>query len=77
MVTAEPVGTAWTYPTVIADADELLPTVACLESFSRRLLPSEFPSMSSTFVIKCAQSVTSDRLGDQPMKYRPTRDVLP
>jgi 8-oxo-dGTP diphosphatase len=32
MVTAAPVDTTWTYTTVIADADELLATVACPES---------------------------------------------
>ena len=36
MVTTEPVGTAWTYTTVIADAAELLLTVACLESAELR-----------------------------------------
>src|SRR5271165_6264055 len=32
VVTAAPVGTDWTYTTVIADAAELLPVVACVES---------------------------------------------
>ncbi|MBW0018863.1 MAG: NUDIX domain-containing protein [Mycobacterium sp.] len=32
VVTAAPAGTGWTYVTVIADADELLPVVPCPES---------------------------------------------
>jgi 8-oxo-dGTP diphosphatase len=36
VVTAAPVGTDWTYTTVIADAAELLPVVACVESAELR-----------------------------------------
>lgn len=35
-VTAAPAGTHWTYTTIIADADELLATVACIESAELR-----------------------------------------
>lgn len=36
LITAAPDGTSWTYTTVIADADELLATVACVESAELR-----------------------------------------
>jgi 8-oxo-dGTP diphosphatase len=36
ILTAAPAGTHWTYTTVIADADELLATVACIESAELR-----------------------------------------
>jgi 8-oxo-dGTP diphosphatase len=36
VVTAAPSGTRWTYTTVIADCDDLLPTVACAESAELR-----------------------------------------
>ena len=35
-MTAAPVGTEWTYTTVVADAAELLPVVACVESAELR-----------------------------------------
>ena len=36
VVTAAPVGTGWTYTTVIADAARVLPVVACVESAELR-----------------------------------------
>lgn len=36
VVTAAPAGTDWTYTTVVADAAELLPVVACVESAELR-----------------------------------------
>jgi 8-oxo-dGTP diphosphatase len=36
VVTAAPEGTGWTYTTVIADATEVLPVVACVESAELR-----------------------------------------
>ncbi len=41
VITATPTGTAWTYTTVIADADELLGTVASAESDELRWVTSD------------------------------------
>jgi 8-oxo-dGTP diphosphatase len=45
VVTASPVGTAWTYTTVLADADTFLPTRRCVESTELRWV--EVPAVTS------------------------------